>query len=133
MNDLPVEEKPPEPPEPLEITKLRLQLTYKVVIVGITGMVTAMLIAVLALRNQTDALETIVAIVGAVGTLIGTLAGVWAGHTAGAAGKEEADQSALYSQRLAGYWQSRAEIAERRLAGRPGPPEQGVRQEAMEA
>jgi hypothetical protein len=81
-----------------EVDRLRLRLTFWVAAIGVAAVLLALLLTVLVFRDARNPANTVVAIIGPVSALIGTLAGYVAGQTAGAAGREKAEQRALTAE-----------------------------------
>src|SRR4051794_625767 len=73
---------------------LRLRLTFLIAAAGVAAVLIAFFAAVIAFHDADNPGEVIPAVLGVGTAAIGTLAGLVAGHTAGAAGRERAEDRA---------------------------------------
>ena len=78
---------------------LRMKYTFQIALVGIVGVLMALLMMLVGVAFVGIDKSSMAAILGIIYGAIGTLAGLVIGHTMGSAGKEKAQQQAMEAQK----------------------------------
>ena len=78
---------------------LRMKYTFQIALIGIIGVLMALLMMLLGVAFVGIDKSSMAAILGIIYGAIGTLAGLVIGHTMGSAGREKAQQQAMEAQK----------------------------------
>jgi hypothetical protein len=78
---------------------LRMKYTFQIALIGIVGVLMALLMMLLGVAFVGIDKSSMAAILGIIYGAIGTLAGLVIGHTMGSAGREVAQQQAMEAQK----------------------------------